>query len=260
MMDAVANVRVAPGRGAKRKYCTYLCGAECWVTADPVDDSRKSIRWGNDTADPNDNNGRGTADWFCERAFIEYANETGKRDRTNYQAVLAKDHDKLTDHLSRRKAAIDRCKRRVLNPSSRGRPNSSQAVSGVVEPIQFEFSQTVPVRLPLACPPRFGGERREVTGRVPNCVSIAWPGALRLCGRSKGFAQASTRQFAAHWIANRCQGWAAVRPKRVSRVVLVAGRDGRLAQSLCLVVVLRLCFPVWFFTMYFDLGRCATVA
>ena len=53
MMSDLPAVRLPPrvDPPKKRKFCSFLCGAECWVSPDPLDPSRRSIRWGNDTQD-----------------------------------------------------------------------------------------------------------------------------------------------------------------------------------------------------------------
>ncbi len=49
MMASVPQFRIPPD--SKRKFCAFLCGSECFVTPDPVDTERDSIRWGTDTKD-----------------------------------------------------------------------------------------------------------------------------------------------------------------------------------------------------------------
>jgi len=52
--------------------------------------------------------GKGSACWYCERVFSEEAHEVEGRSRTTYQAGVAKDHDRLNGHLSKRKVVISR--------------------------------------------------------------------------------------------------------------------------------------------------------
>jgi len=47
LIGQLANTK----QSSKSKRCTYLCGSECWVTADPIDATRRSIRWAYDSKD-----------------------------------------------------------------------------------------------------------------------------------------------------------------------------------------------------------------
>ena len=63
-----ASAAVVPAK--RRKTCSFLCGAVCFQTPDPVDSSRPSIRWAYDLADVTSSTGEGANDWYCERTWV----------------------------------------------------------------------------------------------------------------------------------------------------------------------------------------------
>jgi len=103
-----------------KKYCAFLCGAECGVSPDPVDGSRTAIRWAYDKADPADSGTAGANDWHCERAWVQVAHTHVDRDRTKYQQTCALDKDELTRFLEKRQAGIDKLKSRHGHEKRRG--------------------------------------------------------------------------------------------------------------------------------------------
>jgi hypothetical protein len=123
MLASVPSVRLGGSetKGViKHKFCSYLCTSECWVTKDPVDEQRKSIRWLYDLADSVESNGKGSADYYCEGAFIDHCHEVGDRDREKYQQELGKDREKLNLHLQRRAKVVARCLKRKSDGRRQG--------------------------------------------------------------------------------------------------------------------------------------------
>eukprot|EP00974_Lingulodinium_polyedra_P078406 7591900-Lingulodinium_polyedra.AAC.1 len=59
-------------RNKRTKSCSFLCGAQCFITEDPVDpEGRSSIRWAYDAVESKESSGQGSNDWYCERTWAQ---------------------------------------------------------------------------------------------------------------------------------------------------------------------------------------------
>ena len=95
------------------KECSFVCGSICFVTKDPIDPERESIRWAYDLKDSLKSNRQGATCYFCHRTWAENPGDGPKslgRDREAFKATLSRDHGVLKDWLKRRQAVIDRTK------------------------------------------------------------------------------------------------------------------------------------------------------
>ena len=88
----------------KNKPCSFLCGARCYITPDPVSEARSSIRWGRDGPDETvPSSGDLSADYWCERTWAtKVAATTTHRNRLLFQQEIAKDKDKHNMFLKAR--------------------------------------------------------------------------------------------------------------------------------------------------------------
>jgi hypothetical protein len=97
--------------GEANKACTFLCGRSLF-DPDPIDASRKRIRWAYDVPDPAvQQNPRGANDWYCQRVWSAESAKKQFRSRDDFQKELKKDpymvkdwRDKVTAFIARTKA------------------------------------------------------------------------------------------------------------------------------------------------------------
>lgn len=116
-MSNVLQVRISAKTSLKQvviveKNCQFLCGAST-TSADPVDKTRPSIRWGRDSEDV------GTATWatnncyYCERAWILVATSHDRIKKT-LQDDLKNDVAKLRNWRLKRDKIIEQMKLKAL--------------------------------------------------------------------------------------------------------------------------------------------------
>jgi hypothetical protein len=105
----------------KSKVCSFLCGAVCGESPDPLSETRSSIRWGLDGPDETvESLGLGTADYWCERTWaLSVAQTTDHRNKIMYQAEIGKDKDKHNFFLAERAQLIARHAEKASKPSKR---------------------------------------------------------------------------------------------------------------------------------------------
>lgn len=103
------------------KTCGFLCGSKIGETPDPVDPTGKSVRWAYElTAADAPENPRGGNDYWCGRAWVEFAAEAKEDDKVEFQKAIAKDHDKLKKFLQRRGTVISRAREKATREKRRG--------------------------------------------------------------------------------------------------------------------------------------------
>ena len=89
-----------------QKACVFKCGSICFVSPDPINKSRKSIRWAYDLKESSECNGKGAACWYCERTFttsVAHTLDEDERNREDYIGKLGGNADVLNDFLELRK-------------------------------------------------------------------------------------------------------------------------------------------------------------